>query len=139
MTRFARQSDIPHVVSLARIEHAKSPWSHMPFDETAVAETAARFIVSMGSTLLVTPGGYLAGQVQPTGFSRKLLAIEYAWFAKDGSGLDLLDMFEEWARGMGCAQVVVHDHVSGGRVERVLSRRRGYQSLGGTLARTLEH
>jgi hypothetical protein len=138
MPRFAHPGDVERVVSLARVEHARSPWADTPFDATAAEHTVRQFMVMMGRTLIVSPGGYLAGMVQPFGFSRGLMAIEYAWFAADGTGMELLDMFEDWARCLGCRQVLVHDHVTGGRVAHVLHRRRGYQSLGSTLARTLE-
>lgn len=139
MVRFANPNDIPRIVALARIEHGLSPWADIPFDEGAAAETARRFIATMGHTLIVAPGGYIAGQIQPMGFSRRLMALEYAWFSADGTGMGLLEKFEEWARDMGCVQVIVHDHVSRGRLERALYRRRDYQPLGRAMARELEH
>ena len=132
--RIARQSDVPVIVVLAREEHALSPWSDIPFDEECTAEVVDSFVVGMGRTALLSGGGYLLGLVQPMGFSRALAALEYAWYARDGAGLEILGAFEDWARSMGANHIVAHDYAGDGRLANVLERRKGYRTVGTALA-----
>lgn len=132
MPRFAAMSDIPSLVELARREHGQSRWAAgMQFDSAAVAETAASFITHIGKTLIVGDASYLAGFLQPLGFSRRMVAVEFAWYAEDGQGFELLRFFEEWAEKMGAAGVVVSSQPAdfGGSLERVLCARRRYTPM----------
>lgn len=126
------------VIELAREEHAMSRWGAVPFDPQHVAGTAERFRRSMGTTLMVSAGGYIAGVIQDMGFSPVRMAVEYAWYARDGSGLRLLMAFEQWAKNMGAKHVVVHAYARDDRVHRVLAARRKYLHLGGALVKELE-
>ena len=136
--RYACLADVPSIVALAQQEHAISAWREIPFDPEATAGIAAEFIAGMGRTLLVSDGGYLAGLVQPLGFSRRLVAMEYAWFATDGSGLALLAKFERWAKNMNAAAVVIHAYGGDPRLQSVLAIRRGYGWLGSAMTKNLE-
>lgn len=136
--RYAAASDIAAIVALARQEHALSHWADVPFDPDATAATALSFIQSPGKTALVSEGGYLAGMVQPLGFTRRLVAIEYAWFAVDGSGMRLLGKFERWARNMGAVCVTAHSFANEPRLERVMTKRCGYKKLGVAMSKNLE-
>lgn len=133
--RYANASDVPLIVSLAMEEHALSKWRDLPFNREVAERTARRFIDVLGHTMLVSKHGYLAGLVQDMGFTGVKIAIEYSWFAKDGSGLELLQRFEAWGRNMGASGTVVHDYVGDGRLGKVLSDRRGYAWLGSALMR----
>ena len=137
MSLYANVSDIPLIIELAREEHSQSRWADAPFDESAARQTAEDFLRSFGRTIFMTPNAYLLGMVQPMGFSRKTIAIEYAWYSRDNSGMVLLRAFEAWARNMGADEVVVHDHVSQGRLARILQRRHAYQPVGTTLIRSI--
>jgi hypothetical protein len=137
MSLYANVSDIPLIIELAREEHSLSRWADAPFDEGATRQTAEDFLRSFGRTIFLTPNAYLLGMVQPMGFSRKTIAIEYAWYSRDNSGMVLLRAFEAWARNMGADEVVVHDHVSQGRLARILQRRHAYQPVGTTLIRSI--
>lgn len=128
--RYATLADVPRIVELARLEHHLSQWGDTDFDAEAAAEVASHFINSMGHTLLVTEKGYLAGLLQPVGFNRKLIALEYAWFAKDGQGLAMLHRFHDWAVQMGAIAVVAHDYMHSGHLSAVLNKRYGYGQLG---------
>jgi hypothetical protein len=139
MVRYACESDIPRILVLAAREHSRSPWSDIPFDLQATEGTIRSFLMLAGRTLLVTPGGYLAGLVQPLGFSNIRIALEYAWYAEDGRGLDLLAYFERWAHTMGAARVITHNYTDDARLPKVLALRRGYTSLGEALSKRLEH
>lgn len=129
MIRYANSSDIPKIVELARQEHAISHWKHLDFCEERVAYTASEFIGSGLRTLILSDSGYLAALLQPMGFTPRLMAYEFAWFATDGCGFDLLDKFERWAKRMGAAGVVIHSFVDD-RLGRVLERRNQYRKLG---------
>lgn len=136
--RYATVEDIPRLVELARKEHGISDLSHIAFSEAATADTVAAFIRGHGRTLLMSDGGYLAGMVQPIGFSPRLVAMEYAWFAEDGMGMALLRRFELWARNMGAAQLVVHNYTNDRRMTLPLVRRGGYTTMGTALVKRLE-
>lgn len=140
MIRYASASDIPRIVEFAAIEHALSPWADIAFDPQHTAETVEGFVVGMGRTAMISAGGYLLGLMQPLGFSKQMAAMEYALFANDGSGMQLLHTFEDWARRMGAVTVVTHDYTGGDdRLARVLERRCGYTRIGAALSRRLEN
>lgn len=139
MVRYATMDDIPRLILLARKEHGISDMSDLPFSEAAVTDTAASFIRGHGRTLLMTDGGYLAGMVQPLGFTRRLVAMEYAWFAEDGRGMALLRRFEQWARNMGATRLVVHNYTQDRRMTRSLVQRGGYSTMGVALVKRLEN
>lgn len=137
--RYATLEDGDILVEMGRAEHAASRWSRLPFSEAAMRKSAAEFITTTGRTLLVTEGGYLAGLVQPLGFvDARTVALEYAWYSHDGSGIALLLAFERWAENMGAAAVVVNDHSETGRLHDVLASRRGYRAIGTTICKFLE-
>jgi hypothetical protein len=136
--RYATALDVPRITELAAEEHALSHWAHVPFDAATCSATIHRFIDGHGSTMLVTPGGYLAGLVQPMGFSPRLIAMEYALYSNDGTGLELLRRFEVWSRAMGATQVCIHGYSNEPRLAKVLTGRMKYKALGTMLARDLE-
>lgn len=138
MVRYATESDIGSIVRLARREHAMSPWSSKPFSDAAVADTALAFIRGQGRTALLSDGGYFFGLVQPMGFTLRYIALEYAWFAEDGSGLELLRRFEKWARNMGAAVLTVHNYTGDHRLARVMTSRYGFATTGTAMSKDLE-
>lgn len=137
MVRLASYSDLPRLVELARREHAGSPWAGIPFDAAHTEQSMDSFVTGFGRTLLCSEGGYLLGFVQPLGFSKKLVALEYAWFSVDGTGLAMLRRFQEWAKSMNAVSVIVHDYAGDGRLGSVLTRH-GWQSVGAALSLSLE-
>lgn len=138
MIRHACTSDIPVLVALAEREHAGSQWHWLAFDRVVAERTAYDFITQVGRTVLFSGGGYLAGMVQPMGFTPRTAALEFAFYAEDGSGMALLSAFEQWAGNMGSAVVVVHDYTGADRLGSALVRRRGYRALGRALHKRLD-
>ncbi len=134
--RYACTADVSRLVELARNEHAQSVWAELPFDADYTAGFVRMLIETFSATVLLSERGYIAGMVQPSGFSRGLMAVEYAFYAEDGHGMLLLDSFEQWAARMGARNVVVHDYATGDdRLARVLTRRRHYRRLGAALSK----
>lgn len=138
MVRYATEHDVANIVRLARREHAVSQWRSKPFSEPAVASTALAFIRGHGKTVLLSDGGYFAGLVQPMGFTLRYIALEYAWFAEDGSGLELLRRFEKWARNMGASVLTVHNYTGDHRLARVMTSRFGFATTGVAMSKDLE-
>lgn len=137
--RHACLADIPQLLDLAAEEHAQSVWHDMPMDRDYAAEVMAAFISGYGRTMFISEtGGYMAGLVQPAGFNREPIAMEYALYAKDGSGLAMLGRFATWAANMGAKAIVVNDMVGDQRLARVLTRRHGYRALGSSLMRFIK-
>lgn len=138
--RYATGADLPMIVDLARREHAASVWAaRAAFSPQAVEQTVSEFVFTPGRTALVSDAGYLLGLVQPMGFSSVLAALEFAWYAEDGKGLDLLKAFDAWGQRMGAQTIVVHDYFSASdeqsRLAGVLRRRYNFTSLGTALHR----
>lgn len=138
MIRHALVSDIPRIVELAKAEHAMSQWAGRPFHAASAAAAADSFIRMPGRTMLFSGGGYLAGLLQPLGFSPELAAIEYAWYAEDGSGWGLLCEFKEWAARCGATELMVHSHGHNERLERLLTLRGGFSPAGRVMTQKLE-
>jgi hypothetical protein len=139
MVRYACEADMPKLLELCRQEHQLSQWKDLAFDARAAEGTIRSFLMMVGRTLLVTEGGYLAGLVQPMGFTQHRVALEYAWYAADGSGMALLQAFEQWAQRMGAVAVVAHNYTGDARLADVLARRRHYSMVGEALTKRLEH
>lgn len=138
MIRYATTSDIGRIVEMAEREHARSLWADHPFDAAYTQDLARSLVEMFGATVLMSERGYLAGMVQPMGFSRALMAIEYAFYCEDGQGLALLRAFEQWAHRMGARYVVAHDYaVDDDRLANVLVRRYHYRRLGTALSKEL--
>lgn len=130
---YAIEDDVPRIVELARHEFDRSQHAaHTRFDPEQTAMTVRDFMRDLRRVVLVTPGGYLLGQIQPSGFSRERVAVEFAFYAEDGSGAALRRHFEGWAQSLRAAYVVMHDFLGDPerRLSRVLERRYGYTQLG---------
>ena len=74
------------------------------------SENIKTFVMQEGNKLV----GMLVGGIQQTLFSKDLIATELAWYVeKDYRGnkysLQLLDMYEEWAKDCGCSFVTMVD------------------------------
>src|SRR5689334_12112238 len=137
MVRYACEGDIPLIMRLCEREHGKSVWADVPFDPRAAEGTIRAFLTVVGRTLFVTDGGYIAGLVQPMGFSNYRVALEYAWYAEDASGLALLRRFEKWADDMGAFEVIAHNYLNDPRLAKV-AERRGYSQIGQAMSKRLE-
>jgi hypothetical protein len=139
--RYAQPADIDRIVDLARREHAASVWANrVAFSPQHAKDTIESFLWTPMRTIVMTDGGYLLGLVQSVGFSPVLAAMEYAWYAEDGSGLALLKEFDQWAKRMGAQTLIVHDYFTASeeqsRLSGVLRRRYNFTSLGTALFRT---
>lgn len=137
--RRATTQDMPLLLALAVKEHAASQFCDQPFDFRAAQQSLSQFVAGLATTVIVTPGGFIAGMVQPTLFNRFWNAYEMAWFATDGSGMALLQALTKWARGMRAQSLVVHNYagqVPADRFTRVM-RRRGFEPMGMAYTQTL--
>lgn len=85
----------------------------IPVDRAWTAQTLAALISGPDSAVWVSSGGFIAGSLQPTVISPRLIAMEHGWFAMDGSGLRLLRAFEAWARERGAMLVQLSTGPSG--------------------------
>lgn len=137
MIRYATHTDIPRLVELARLEHAASSWAEVPFDAAHTGESMGQFVSGFGRTALCSDGGYLFGMAQPAGFTKRLVALEYAWFSVDGSGLALLRKFIDWASEMNAVAVVAHDYHGAGKLASILERRFNFKRVGTALSLSL--
>lgn len=94
----------------------------IPVDRGWTAATLARLIDGDDGAVFVSDGGFIAGALQPTVISPRIVAKELGWFASDRSGMALLRAFEAWAIDAGAALI----QISTGAVGPDL-RRMGYR------------
>jgi hypothetical protein len=85
----------------------------IPVDRAWTARTIAALCTGPDSAVWASAGGFIAGSLQPTVISPRLIAMEHGWFATDGSGLRLLRAFEAWARERGAMMVQLSTGPSG--------------------------
>ena len=137
--RRATVDDLRHLLEMAQVEHAGSRFAHIPFDYVHAEKSFRHFIDGLSSVVFVSDGGFIGGMVQPMVFSRLWNAYELAWFAQDGSGMELLNAFTKWAHQMRAINVVVHGYsgmVPPARMDRVMARR-GFENQGSSYSKQL--
>ena len=102
--RKADAGDVLQVVDL--IEDLRAAVNGpIPVDRAWTARTVACLIADPDSAVWVSAGGFIAGALRPTIINPAPIASEMGWFARDGSGLRLLRVFEAWARERGAVLV----------------------------------
>ena len=103
-TRFAEATDEDHVVEMAKAFFAVSPYSGVEFDEESVRVLFRQLLI--GGCVIVNERGFIAGALTPLFFAPHLkMATELAWWAPEGGGTELRELFEAWAVDNGAAGV----------------------------------
>jgi hypothetical protein len=137
--RVATLSDVDRLLELARQEHAASRFAHQKFDPLAARTNLEAAVAGMLTRVFISEGGFIAGMVQPCLFNRYFTGYELCWFARDGSGLKLLDALRGWCKQMRATDLVVHNYAGiaePGRFERVMQRA-GFAVLGTSFIQSL--
>ena len=137
--RRAIASDIGHLMVMARKEHERSRFSHIPFDDVKSEQSFKSAIDGLATAVFVSPSGFIAGMVQPMLFCKFWNAYELAWFSEDGTGLELLKAFTQWAKDMRAIDLIVHNYagmVPSSRFNKVM-KRKGFDTLGAAYMKTL--
>ena len=102
--RKADAGDVLQVVDL--IEDLRAAVNGpIPVDRAWTARTVAGLIADPDGAVWVSAGGFIAGALRPTIINPAPIASEMGWFARDGSGLRLLRVFEAWARERGAVLI----------------------------------
>jgi hypothetical protein len=140
--RRATVADVPRLVQLAQLEHARSRFSGRRFDRDHTSRAFEHAVGGLATLVLISASGlgFIGGMVQPNLFNRYLTAYELAWYAEDGSGIALLEGLTTWARKMRAVELVVSNfaHIKDPqRFARVMARR-GFDDLGMTFIKNLE-
>jgi hypothetical protein len=140
--RVATLADVPRLVQLGQLEHARSRFKDHPFDKLHATANMERAVAGMLTRVFISDSGlgFVGGMVQPNLFNRFFTAYELCWYAEDGSGIELLRAFEHWARGMRAVELVISNY--GGISEpqkfgRVMQRA-GFAHLGSSYVKKLE-
>lgn len=89
MIRQATQSDLWHIIDLA--EEFNSTYYHKPLDEVKTISMIELLIED--GVCFVSDKGFICGIVMPDPFRDANALVELGWFAKDNSGIKLLDAF----------------------------------------------
>lgn len=115
---------------LAKNFHGSSVWREVPLD----LEALEQFVfadVSGNVFLSLRPGAMIIGVLSSFWFSPStLLGQELAWYAEDGTGVDVHRDFEEWLAERGVALVGLSCMANGREAAtRRLLQRIGYQAV----------
>lgn len=86
----------------------------------------ARLMHSPDAVVLMSKGGFIAGELTQTIISPQVIASEHGWYASDRSGLRLLIAFEKWAAPRS-ALIKMSTPAPGSVAGKILERR-GYRA-----------
>lgn len=89
MIRQATQQDLWHILDLT--EEFNTMYYHKPLDE--VKTVGMIELIIEDGVCFVSDKGYIGGVVMPDSFRDANALVEIGWFAKDNSGIKLLDAF----------------------------------------------
>jgi hypothetical protein len=89
MIRKATQQDLWHILDLT--EEFNTMYYHKPLDEVKTVHMI-ELIIEDG-VCYVSDKGYIGGLIIPDPFRDANALVEMGWFAKDNSGIKLLDAF----------------------------------------------
>ena len=102
--RFATEADIDAILVMAEAFYSYSPYKAVGFDRQSVRVLLGQIIQS--GCVVMTDNGFIAGVLNPLFFAPHVkVATELAWWAPDGGGEDLKQMFEGWAEDNGAHAV----------------------------------
>lgn len=100
MCRIATESDIPQLLAYAREFYKQTPYSFVPFNESAALNLINMSLADGG--LFINDHGFIAGKLVPFILNPDILtAVDLAWYCPKGNGLELKKAFEDWAKDSG--------------------------------------
>jgi hypothetical protein len=137
--RPATIADVPRLVQLAQVEHARSRFKDKPFDKLVAITNMEQAVTGLLTRVFISDCGFLAGMLQPSLFNRYFIAYELCWYAEDGQGMRLLAAFCDWAKKMRAVDVVVSNYAAikdPHKFSRVM-RRAGFAPLGASYIKPL--
>lgn len=117
---------LPHLIKLAAVSHEQGNVGRIgEFNYGLVSEMFYNAIQSDDALVLCSNGGVMAGEAF-TLSTGDLAARELIWFAMDGTGVRMWDMFELWCKDKGVKYVVASDnlaHPKAGKVSKFFGKR----------------
>lgn len=93
--------DFWHILDLT--EEFNSKYYHKPLDKAKTSDMISD-IIEYG-VCFVSDNGYIGGVVTPDPFRDANALVELGWFAKDNSGIKLLDAFIAEGRELGVDEI----------------------------------
>ena len=115
---FSQAEETSQVYALVSNMHQEGPYRHYPMDmehmHNMILEFRTRdkviFLLRKDNEVI----GYLAAAANPHPFFQFLIAAEYGWYVlpeyrKEASWL-LVDLYEEWAKAIGCKAAVLTNY-----------------------------
>lgn len=131
LIRRATAADIPRIIDM--IERlAAAVDGAQRVCRLRTGETVARLIASPSGFVMVSDGGFIAGEITSTIINPDPVALEWGWYADDRSGLRLMRSFEAWAQQRGATLVKMS--CNGGAAQRILERA-GYRLVEMTMVK----
>lgn len=103
-TRFATVDDEDHVVELAKVFLAASPYRDIAIEDSTLRQVFRQLLD--GGCIIVNERGFIAGLLAPLFFAPNVkIATELAWWAPDADGTQLRELFEVWAQENGASAI----------------------------------
>jgi len=123
MIRPATVQDIPRIIDMTEqlVAFVRGP---QRVCRLKTGQTLAGLIKGPDGAVLMSEGGFIAGQVIQTVISPDPVAFEFGWYAEDGSGLRLLSALEVWAQEQGATMLKMSCASS---TVQLMLERRGYK------------
>ncbi len=139
MVRVATVNDIPRLCMLAQVEQGRSRFKDVPFDGERAYQVFQGLITGLQSRVFISECGFIGGHVQMNLNNRFFTAYELAWYAEDGSGMELLRAFTDWARKLRAIHLVISNYAGikePAKFARVM-KREGLEMLGSSYIKKL--
>ena len=124
MIHRATVEDLDHILTLT--QEFNDEYYHRPLnlDKTL---TMIRHMVEHG-VVFVSAKGYIGGMVVPDNFRDDDVLVEFGWFAKDKSGISLLDVFIQAGKDLGVNEIRMCTMSTSPEVANRILERRGFKS-----------
>lgn len=123
--RLAGVEDLDKLIEFGHKFHARSPWSHVPFNDYKMKTVLLEMIADEDAVVIMHDHGVIGGSIITPFFTDTLVAQELFWYA-DKEGGALLDAFEAWAYVEGAEVIsMAHTAIRPKALDR-LYQQRGY-------------
>ena len=125
MIKKATMQDFDHILALT--QEFNEEYYHLPLnlDKTTLMIT---HLIEHG-VVFVSDKGYIGGMLVPDMFRDSLALVEFGWFAKDSSGIRLLDKFIQAGKDMYADEVRMGTMITSPAIATSILERKGFNLI----------
>ena len=125
MIKKATMQDFDHILALTQEFNNEYYPTPLNLDKTAIIIT---HMIEHG-VVFVSDKGYIGGMVVPDMFRDSLALVEFGWFAKDSSGIRLLDKFIQAGRDSHVDEIRMTTLASSPAIATRILERKGFNLI----------